>query len=693
MTALYETLSSAINLVGLLATACFLYDNFKSLFSILKAVLEPYFRPELPHSLLDRFGKWAVITGGSAGIGKGYAKELAKRGLNVVIISHMKEELIATANEIENLYQTKVKWILADFSKGKEAYQHIKQELLGIPIGILVNNVGCAYCPDELCTQSEDWLWNIINLNVGAVTLMSRIVIPQMKKQGKGAIVNIASSAHWIPTPLVAVYGATKRYVRSLSLAMERELFKYNINVQCVEPWFVRTELIQFSDILSRNKYFGTPVDTFTRSAVFILGKTLETTGYWTHAIMIYTVNPQLITATARKVISLNRVESSKTPKATIETTEPKPKTGIIARIPTTRSAHIPPNTKETTIDGAGKDNGNSYTNNINNRRLDLHHRPKQGQFNKLASPSPTSLISANSFYVAANQADKWLPLDEDDPNINRLQHRYRAAVLESYFRPQLPHTLPEKFGKWAENLYKTEVKWIVADFSKGKEVYEHIKQELLGIPIGILVNNVGCASYPDELCNRSEDWLWNIIYLNVGAVTLMSRIVIPQMKKQGKGAIVNIASSAHWIPTPSLAVYAATKRYVRSLSLAMERELFKYNITVQCVEPWFVRTELTRFSETLSRGTFFGTPVEAFTRSAVFTLGKTKETTGYWAHGIMVKLQFVFYIIIYKLKKGKFQSFFLKLAPEWLRIRISHAFINHIRKEWLNNQFKEKEK
>ncbi|KAL9929292.1 hydroxysteroid dehydrogenase-like protein 1 [Glossina fuscipes fuscipes] len=288
MSAFCEMLSSAISLIGVLAIICFLYDNFKSLFSILKAVLQPYFRPQLPHNLADKFGKWAVITGGSDGIGKGYAKELAKRGLNVVIISRTKEKLIATANEIENLYKTEVKWIVADFSKGKEVYEHIKQELLGIPIGILVNNVGCASYPDKLCNRSEDWLWNIINLNVGAVTLMSRIVIPQMKKQGKGAIVNIASSAHWIPTPLAAVYGATKRYVRSLSLAMERELFKYNINVQCVEPWFVRTELIQFSDILSRNKYFGTPVDTFTRSAVFILGKTLETTGYWTHAIMTF---------------------------------------------------------------------------------------------------------------------------------------------------------------------------------------------------------------------------------------------------------------------------------------------------------------------------------------------------------------------------------------------------------------------
>uniref|UniRef100_A0A1A9ZFH3 Estradiol 17-beta-dehydrogenase 12 n=1 Tax=Glossina pallidipes TaxID=7398 RepID=A0A1A9ZFH3_GLOPL len=152
-----------------------------------------------------------------------------------------------------------------------------------------------------------------------------------------------------------------------------------------------------------------------------------------------------------------------------------------------------------------------------------------------------------------------------------------------------------------------------------------------------------------------------------------MSRIVIPQMKKQGKGAIVNIASSAHLAPIPSAAVYSATKRYVRSLSLAMERELFKYNIAVQCVQPFFVRTQLTQFSKTLSRGTFFGTPVEAFTRSAVFTLGKTQETTGYWAHAVF--------------------SFLLSLLPEWLRIRIAHAVADHARKEWLKKQVEEKEK
>uniref|UniRef100_D3TKM1 17 beta-hydroxysteroid dehydrogenase type 3 n=1 Tax=Glossina morsitans morsitans TaxID=37546 RepID=D3TKM1_GLOMM len=288
MAASREMLSSVINLVGLLAIVCFLYDNFRSLFSILKAVLEPYFRPQLPHNLADKFGKWAVITGGSDGIGKGYAKELAKRGLNVVIISHMREELIATAKEIENLYKTEVKCIVADFSKGKEVYEHIKKELLDIPVGILVNNVGYAASPDKFYNRSEDFLWNIININVGAVTLMSRIVIPQMKQQGRGAIVNIASGLALQPTPLWAVYAATKSYVRSLSLAMERELFEYNVTVQCVIPSFVLTKFIHFSELLSRGKLFGTPVEKYTRSLVFTLGKTQQTTGYWRHAIICF---------------------------------------------------------------------------------------------------------------------------------------------------------------------------------------------------------------------------------------------------------------------------------------------------------------------------------------------------------------------------------------------------------------------
>ncbi|XP_037886195.1 hydroxysteroid dehydrogenase-like protein 1 [Glossina fuscipes] len=283
---IYHLITSSLYLIGLVSIALFLYDNLKSLVSISMAVLQPYFQPHLSQTLADKFGKWAVITGATDGIGRGYAKELAKRGLNIVLISRSKEKLIATANEIENLYKTKTKWIVADFSKGKEIYKHIKQELLGIPVGILVNNVGRMYdYPDELCNQPEDLLWEIININIGAVTFMSRLVIPDMKKQRKGAIVNISSGTELQPAPLVAAYAATKSYIRSLSLAMECELHEYNITVQCVVPGFVVTKMNQFSESLQQSSFFSPPAETYTRWAVFTLGKTKETTGYWTHAI------------------------------------------------------------------------------------------------------------------------------------------------------------------------------------------------------------------------------------------------------------------------------------------------------------------------------------------------------------------------------------------------------------------------
>uniref|UniRef100_A0A1A9WL20 Inactive hydroxysteroid dehydrogenase-like protein 1 n=1 Tax=Glossina brevipalpis TaxID=37001 RepID=A0A1A9WL20_9MUSC len=253
------------------------------------AILEPYFQPELPQSLIDKFGKWAVITGATDGIGKEYAKELAKRGLNVVLISRTKEKLVAVTTEIENSYKVKTKWIVADFSKGKEIYEHIRQELTGIPVNVLVNNVGRMYdYPDELCKQPEDLLWDIININVGAVTLMSRLLIPEMKKQGKGAIVNISSGSELQPMPLMAVYAASKRYIKSLTLAMSEELSEYNITVQCVTPLFLVTKMNLYSKTVMKGNILIPQVQAFTRSAVFTLGKTNETTGYWSHGLQYF---------------------------------------------------------------------------------------------------------------------------------------------------------------------------------------------------------------------------------------------------------------------------------------------------------------------------------------------------------------------------------------------------------------------
>lgn len=278
--------TTLIYFVGVYSLAIYLYDNFKSVISIIKSVLEPYFQPQVQKSLIEKYGKWAVITGSTDGIGKEYAKELAKHGINIVLISRTEKKLIDVAREIESEFKVKTKWIAADFAKGREVYKHIEKELEGIPVGILVNNVGKMYdYPEELSKVPEDIIWDLININVAACTIMCRMLIDQMKKNGKGAIVNISSGSELQPLPYMAVYSASKKYVKNLTLALQEELNEYGITVQCVTPSFIVTKMNQYSKKVMSGGFLIPDVKSFTRYAVFTLGKTSETTGYWTHGL------------------------------------------------------------------------------------------------------------------------------------------------------------------------------------------------------------------------------------------------------------------------------------------------------------------------------------------------------------------------------------------------------------------------
>ncbi|TDG47829.1 hypothetical protein AWZ03_005783 [Drosophila navojoa] len=289
MAFIWQLVSVAIYLVGTLAIAAYLYDNFRSLISIIKALLEPYFQPQLPQTLLDKFGKWAVITGATDGIGKEYARELARQGLNLVLISRTKEKLIAVTNEIESEHKVKTKWIAVDFAKGREAYEQIEKELAGIPVGILVNNVGRMYdYPETLDLVPEDTIWDILTINIGAVTMLTRKIAPQMKAARRGAIVNIGSGSELQPMPNMAVYAASKKYVSYFTQALEQELAEYNVTVQLVMPMFVITKMNEYSNSVMRGGFLIPNARSFARSAVFTLGKTSMTTGFWTHGLQYF---------------------------------------------------------------------------------------------------------------------------------------------------------------------------------------------------------------------------------------------------------------------------------------------------------------------------------------------------------------------------------------------------------------------
>lgn len=266
-----------------------LFEPINRITRVAREICIPIFDSR-PLDLRNKFGEWAVVTGSTDGIGKAYAKELAVRHVNLVLISRNIEKLESTKREILELNpQLRVKLVVADFAKGKGAFEKIEAELRDIPVGILVNNVGKNYAhPMYVGEVPEDDLWDIININIGATTLMTRMIICEMQKRRKGAIVNISSGSELQPLPLMTVYAATKMYIKSFSDALRAEYSRFGITVQHLTPLFVNTKMNAFSDRLQVSSIFVPSATTYAKNAIATLGKVNTSAGYWAHGLQVF---------------------------------------------------------------------------------------------------------------------------------------------------------------------------------------------------------------------------------------------------------------------------------------------------------------------------------------------------------------------------------------------------------------------
>ncbi|KAM6300397.1 inactive hydroxysteroid dehydrogenase-like protein 1 [Aegotheles albertisi] len=253
-------------------------------YSVLRFHLIPKLGGEI--DLVKQYGKWAVVTGSTDGIGKAYAEQLAKRGVNIILISRNKQKLEAVSRSISETYKVKTEFIVADFSKGREPYPAIKEALKDREIGILVNNVGILYpYPDYFTNLSEDMLWDMLNINIASANMMIHIVLPGMVEKRKGAIVNVSSACCCQPTPMLTVYGASKTYLDYFSRALHYEYASKGIFVQSLTPFIVATKMAAYSSITSKRSFFIPSAEEYASHAVSTLGLSTRTTGYWKHAI------------------------------------------------------------------------------------------------------------------------------------------------------------------------------------------------------------------------------------------------------------------------------------------------------------------------------------------------------------------------------------------------------------------------
>ncbi|KAL7057750.1 hypothetical protein AAHC03_016832 [Spirometra sp. Aus1] len=241
---------------------------------------------------LKKAGDWAIVTGATDGIGKAFAHELARDGMNVFLISRSTEKLTKVADEIQSLFKVETKIFTADFTT-IDFYENLKRKIEELPsVSILINNVGTSYShPDALATCDDltlEKLQSMIVCNVTSATCMTRITLPKMLNSPPPDgvhryIVNIASQSGCFPTPYLSVYAGTKAFVIHFTASLAGELAGTCVKVQTISPGFVATAMAG----LKRPTFFAPSAPTFAASALSMLGVAGETCGYFAHELFL----------------------------------------------------------------------------------------------------------------------------------------------------------------------------------------------------------------------------------------------------------------------------------------------------------------------------------------------------------------------------------------------------------------------
>ncbi|WP_243387382.1 SDR family NAD(P)-dependent oxidoreductase [Bacillus kexueae] len=191
--------------------------------------------------------KTALITGASSGIGKELARIHAKEGGNLVLVARREDKLLELKEELEQKYHVDVKIIVKDLTvleSAKEIYQEIKEA--GIEIDYLINNAGFGG-RGKFHERAWEQDLAMIQLNILALTALTRLFLPDFVKRNEGKILNVSSTASLMPGPLQAVYYATKAYVTSFSNAIAEELHDTNVTVTALLPGATETEFAKTS--------------------------------------------------------------------------------------------------------------------------------------------------------------------------------------------------------------------------------------------------------------------------------------------------------------------------------------------------------------------------------------------------------------------------------------------------------------
>ncbi|MBT4466184.1 MAG: SDR family NAD(P)-dependent oxidoreductase, partial [Planctomycetes bacterium] len=180
-------------------------------------------------SFESTYGPWAIVTGASAGLGEHYTRQLAERGLNVLIVARRLDRLSELARELMSDHQVEIECLALDLT-APDAVESLLGACLGKDIGLLVNNAGFGikkpFAENEYATLRDR-----VRLNCEVPVLLTHALLDKLKNRDTAGIINLVSVAGFQPTPFMSVYGATKAFDLLFSEALSSELEGSGIDV------------------------------------------------------------------------------------------------------------------------------------------------------------------------------------------------------------------------------------------------------------------------------------------------------------------------------------------------------------------------------------------------------------------------------------------------------------------------------
>jgi uncharacterized protein len=257
--------------------------------------------------------KTALITGASFGIGLELARIFASDNYNLVLAARTAAKLRQLASELEKAHGTRSLILAVDLSEpGASSYVLDQTKRADVVVDVLVNNAG--FCQYGLFAESDlEECLRQIQLNVTALTHLTRLYLPGMIGRGSGRILNVASTAAFQASPLMAVYYATKAYVLHFSEAIANELRGTGVTVTCLCPGATATEFHKRANATGMNLLRMGTMNARTVAEdgyrALIAGKPVFISGFrnWLVAQSVRFSPRHLVTAIARKIQETKR--------------------------------------------------------------------------------------------------------------------------------------------------------------------------------------------------------------------------------------------------------------------------------------------------------------------------------------------------------------------------------------------------